>query len=99
MDCVCPRMLACGSSVSGSLAAHFRTFLLAALVGVLLWDDLPHGALLSWTGAVGLATFVSLLIGVVYGAASGYAGGRTDAILMRIVDVLYAFLDPRVRLT
>lgn len=41
--------------------------------------------------AVGLcATLVSLLIGVTYGAVSGYAGGRTDAFLMRVVDVLYA---------
>jgi oligopeptide transport system permease protein len=41
--------------------------------------------------AVGIcATFVSLLIGVTYGALSGYAGGRTDNILMRLVDVLYA---------
>jgi len=39
---------------------------------------------------VGLvATFVSLLIGVVYGAISGYAGGRVDALLMAIVDILY----------
>jgi oligopeptide transport system permease protein len=41
--------------------------------------------------AVGfLATAVSLLIGVTYGAVSGYAGGRTDAVMMRLVDVLYA---------
>jgi oligopeptide transport system permease protein len=41
--------------------------------------------------AVGLcATLVSLLIGVTYGAISGYAGGRTDDIMMRIVDILYA---------
>ncbi len=40
---------------------------------------------------IGLAaTIVSLLIGVVYGATSGYAGGKVDAILMRIVDILYA---------
>jgi oligopeptide transport system permease protein len=37
-----------------------------------------------------VATLVSLLIGVSYGAFSGYAGGRTDEILMRIVDILYA---------
>lgn len=37
-----------------------------------------------------LATFVSLTIGVVYGAFSGYVGGRTDAVMMRIVDILYA---------
>lgn len=36
-----------------------------------------------------LATLVSLFIGVIYGATSGYIGGRTDNIMMRIVDVLY----------
>ncbi len=35
------------------------------------------------------ATLVSLLIGVPYGAISGYVGGRVDAVMMRIVDVLY----------
>ncbi|SUO91987.1 ABC transporter permease [Suttonella indologenes] len=40
---------------------------------------------------VGLcATSVSLLIGVSYGAIAGYAGGRTDSIMMRVVDVLYS---------
>lgn len=37
-----------------------------------------------------LATFVSVVIGVTYGAISGYAGGTTDDIMMRVVDVLYA---------
>jgi oligopeptide transport system permease protein len=36
------------------------------------------------------ATGVSLVIGVSYGGLSGYVGGRLDALLMRIVDVLYA---------
>lgn len=36
-----------------------------------------------------VATLVSLSIGVLYGAISGYAGGRTDQLLMRIVDILY----------
>jgi oligopeptide transport system permease protein len=41
--------------------------------------------------AVGiLATAVALVIGVSYGAVAGYVGGRTDALMMRIVDVLYA---------
>ncbi len=40
---------------------------------------------------VGLvATLVSLLIGVVYGATAGFAGGRTDEVMMRFVDVLYS---------
>lgn len=48
-----------------------------------------HGARVSLL--VGLvATLVSLSIGVVWGAVAAYAGGRTDVILMRIVDVLYA---------
>ena len=38
-----------------------------------------------------VATLVALIIGVTYGMISGYRGGRTDAILMRIVDVLYGF--------
>jgi oligopeptide transport system permease protein len=40
---------------------------------------------------VGLvATFVALTIGVTYGAISGFAGGKVDAAMMRIVDILYA---------
>ena len=40
---------------------------------------------------VGLcATFVALTIGVVYGAVAGYLGGRTDAVMMRLVDIIYA---------
>ena len=37
-----------------------------------------------------VATAVSLLIGVTYGAIAGYFGGRVDALMMRIVDILYA---------
>ena len=37
-----------------------------------------------------LATGVSLLIGVTYGATAGFIGGRTDAVMMRIVDILYS---------
>ena len=37
-----------------------------------------------------VATGVALIIGITYGAISGYAGGRTDAIMMRVVDTLYA---------
>ncbi len=38
-----------------------------------------------------LATAVAAIIGVFYGMTSGLAGGRTDAAMMRIVDILYAF--------
>ena len=40
---------------------------------------------------VGLvATMVSVMIGVTYGAVAGFMGGRVDALMMRFVDVLYA---------
>ena len=37
-----------------------------------------------------IATAVALFIGVLWGAAAGFLGGRVDAIMMRIVDALYA---------
>jgi len=37
-----------------------------------------------------LATLVSVLIGVSWGLVAGFMGGRVDAVLMRIVDLLYA---------
>jgi oligopeptide transport system permease protein len=41
--------------------------------------------------AIGLlATSVAILIGVTWGAVAGYAGGRIDLLMMRIVDVLYS---------
>ena len=38
----------------------------------------------------GVAAVLSLLIGLLWGAVAGYAGGRTDALMMRAVDVLYS---------
>jgi oligopeptide transport system permease protein len=41
--------------------------------------------------AVGfIATAVALVIGVTWGAVAGYMGGRVDALMMRVVDILYA---------
>ncbi|MEX2353128.1 MAG: ABC transporter permease subunit, partial [Gammaproteobacteria bacterium] len=37
-----------------------------------------------------LATAVALFIGVSWGMVAGYFGGRVDAVMMRIVDILYA---------
>ena len=37
-----------------------------------------------------LATLVSVLLGVAWGAVAGFVGGKIDAIMMRIVDILYA---------
>lgn len=37
-----------------------------------------------------ISTFVSLLVGVSYGAIAGFLGGRIDNLMMRIVDIIYA---------
>ncbi len=34
--------------------------------------------------------FISLVVGTTYGLVSGYAGGRTDAAMMRFVEILYS---------
>jgi oligopeptide transport system permease protein len=48
-----------------------------------------HGVRVSL--AIGLlASVVSLVIGVMWGAVAGYVGGRTDEVMMRAVDVLYS---------
>ncbi len=40
---------------------------------------------------VGLcATAVALTIGVLYGTVSGFLGGKVDALMMRVVDIIYA---------
>jgi oligopeptide transport system permease protein len=41
--------------------------------------------------AVGFAaTIVSVLIGVLWGAIAGFVGGKTDTVMMRVADILYA---------
>lgn len=48
-----------------------------------------YGSQISLTVGL-LAAFVAASIGTLYGAISGYVGGRLDTILMRIVDIIYA---------
>jgi ABC-type dipeptide/oligopeptide/nickel transport system permease subunit len=49
-----------------------------------------YGARISMLVGLG-AQVIIVLIGVPIGALSGYLGGRTDLVLTRIVDVMYAF--------
>ena len=37
-----------------------------------------------------VASSISIVVGVTWGAVAGYVGGRTDALMMRAVDVLYS---------
>jgi ABC-type dipeptide/oligopeptide/nickel transport system permease subunit len=54
-----------------------------------LFSRVLFGAQISLlVGVVG--ALVSLVIGVLWGAVAGYVGGRVDAVLMRVVDVLYS---------
>ena len=39
------------------------------------------------------ASIIVLIIGMLYGSISGYIGGRTDLIMMRIVDIIYSLPD------
>jgi oligopeptide transport system permease protein len=74
--------------------AVFGNWCIPSLCGC---DDLGRDLLarLFWGARVSLivgivATLVSLVIGVSYGAISGYVGGTVDAAMMRIVDILYS---------
>jgi len=60
-------------------------------------DDLGRDLLvrIMWGCRVSLligfvASIVSVAIGVVWGTAAGFAGGRVDAVMMRAVDILYS---------
>ncbi|MCY8022246.1 ABC transporter permease [Bacillus licheniformis] len=60
-------------------------------------DDLGRDVFVrTWVGArisltIGLAAaLIDVLIGVIWGAISGIRGGRTDEIMMRIADILWA---------
>jgi oligopeptide transport system permease protein len=74
------------ASPPGALASHW---LGTDRLGRDLWVRTLEGVRLSLLISV-LASAVSLLIGISWGALAGFAGGRTDAWMMRCVDVLYS---------
>jgi oligopeptide transport system permease protein len=55
-----------------------------------LFSRIVYGSRVSLAVAF-IGPLISLLVGVIYGSISGYFGGRVDNIMMRLVDVLYAF--------
>ena len=71
------------------------------------WSQLVYGSRISLTIGI-FATLLATIVGVIVGLVAGYFGGRTDEILMRLVDfllvipglplmmVLAAFLGPSV---
>jgi len=62
----------------------------ADFMGRDMLSRLIYGARVSLTvGFIGAVT--AFLIGIAYGTISGFFGGKTDSVMMRIVDILYAF--------
>ncbi len=67
-----------------------RYLLGADYVGRDILSRIIYGTRISLTVAF-IGPIISLIIGTIYGSISGYFGGRIDNIMMRAVDVLYAF--------
>lgn len=75
--------------VRADLRRRWPSFVLGSdvLGRSLAWRLLVGGAI---SLLVGLgASAVAVVIGVTYGAMAGYAGGRVDSVMMRVVDVMY----------
>lgn len=69
---------------SPSLAHWFGTDTL----GRDIYTRVMYGARISLTIGI-VAALLNLVIGVIYGGIAGYFGGKTDRIMMAVVDVLY----------
>ena len=70
-----------------SVKEHFEPFGTDKL-GRSMMSRLALGGAIS-LGIGATAALISVIIGVTWGALAGYIGGRTDAVMMRVVDVLF----------
>ncbi|MCL4553831.1 MAG: ABC transporter permease [Actinobacteria bacterium] len=59
------------------------------LLGRDLFTRVLYGARISLSIGF-VSSLINLTLGVIYGGISGFAGGRVDDIMMRIVDIIYA---------
>jgi len=76
-------------ALEGPSAAHWMG---ADALGRDLFARVAEGGRVSLLVAIG-STAVAMLIGIVYGAVSGYVGGRLDGWMMRAVDAVYSLPD------
>ncbi len=77
------------NTLAGPSASHWMG---TDYLGRDLFSRLVYGARVSLFIGV-MTTLIALVIGTVYGAVSGYVGGRTDSVMMRLVDVVFALPD------
>lgn len=77
-------------SMKGYVPVSNDYILGADYVGRDLLSRIIFGARVSLAVAF-VGPIISMLVGVTYGSISGYFGGRLDDVLMRFVDVMYAF--------
>lgn len=57
-----------------------------------LFSRLIYGARVSLSVGFG-STLIAVLFGALFGAVSGYVGGKTDQVMMRLVDVVFSLPD------
>jgi oligopeptide transport system permease protein len=83
-------MLKLFPTMQGYAAISSNYLIGADYVGRDLLSRIIYGARVSLAVAF-VGPLISLLVGVTFGSISGYFGGRVDDIMMRFVDVMYAF--------
>ncbi len=68
-----------------SLKFWFGTDNLGRDIFTRIWFGARYSLIIAFT-----ASFINLIIGIIYGGISGFAGGRVDTIMMRVVDIIYS---------